>query len=315
MAQEHVAVEGGWRPADRVLVTGGSGRLGPYIVRELRQTPVTLQVWDGPGATIPSTPGAVPVDLADPAAVLRAWQRAQPTVVIHAAALATVDACLKDPARAEAINVTATRQLAQLCRDQRAHLATISTDLVFDGSQPPYGPDAPPQPLSAYGRSKAAGERAALDTLPCAVIRLALLYGPRLGTRPSFFDTQVAALRNGGPRMGLFTDEWRTPVDYATAARAIVDLARLRASGIWHVGGPERLSRWEMGLRLADYLGVDRPPFDPVSRLSIPGPEPRPSDLAFDSSAWRGRCPHSPWPTLAEVLARDLPRRGDLPRP
>jgi dTDP-4-dehydrorhamnose reductase len=291
-----------------VLLTGGSGRLGPYLVRELRQSPVTLQVWDGPATTVPSVPGAVAVDLDDPAAVVRAWQVARPTVVIHAAALASVDACLRDPGRAEAINVTATRHLARLARDAGAHLALTSTDMVFDGARAPYAPDASPQPLSAYGRSKAAGERAALDTLPCSIIRLALLYGPQLGTRPSFFDTQVAALRNGGPRMGLFTDEWRTPVDYATAARAVVDLAALRATGIWHVGGPERMSRWELGSQLAEHLQIEAPPFDPVSRLSIPGPEPRPADLSLDSHAWRDLCPHAPWPTLAEVLARDLPR-------
>ena len=308
MALDHGRPDRVWRPDDRVLVTGGSGRLGPYLVRELQQTPVLLQVWDGPAAAVASVPGAVSIDLANPTAVAQAWQAARPTVVIHAAALATVDACLKDPQRAEAINVTATRQLAQLARETGAHLATISTDLVFDGSHAPYAPEATPRPLSAYGRSKAAGEQAALETFPCGVIRLALLYGPRLGTRPSFFDAQVAALRNGGPRMGLFTDEWRTPVDYATAARAVVDLAFLRATGIWHVGGPERWSRWEMGLRLAQHLQVDQPPFDPVSRLSIPGPEPRPSDLAFDSRAWRELCPHAPWPTLAEVLAREAPR-------
>ncbi len=303
-----VGAHGGWHPEDRVLLTGGSGRLGPYLVRELRRSPVVLQVWDGPTASVPSSPGAVPVDLADPAAVVRAWQVARPTVVIHAAALATVDVCLKDPARAEAINVTATRHLARLALHMGAHLAITSTDMVFDGTRAPYAVDAAPQPLSAYGGSKAAGERAALETGPFSVIRLALLYGPRLGTRPSFFDTQLAALRSGGPRMGLFTDEWRTPIDYATAARGVIDLASLRATGIWHVGGPERLSRWELGSRLADHLGIDHPPFDPVSRLSIPAPEPRPADLSLDSHAWRELCPHSPWPTLAEVLARDLPQ-------
>jgi dTDP-4-dehydrorhamnose reductase len=304
-----VAAIGGWSPAERVLVTGGSGRLGPYLVRELSSAGVPVQVWDGPAATGPSAPGALSVDLADPAAVERAWRAADPTVVIHAAALATVDACLKDPARAEAVNVTATRQLARLARDSGAHLAFISTDLVFDGTRAPYSPGDQPQPLSAYGRSKAAGERAACDTLPCSIIRLALLYGPRLGSRPSFFDAQVAALRAGTPRMGLFTDEWRTPVDYATAARGVVDLAGQRAPGFFHVGGPERMSRWEMGQRLAAHLGMTQPPFDAISRLSIPGPEPRPADLAFDSQAWRTRCPESPWPTLAEVLARDLPRQ------
>lgn len=308
MGWSGAGTHGGWHPADRVLLTGGSGRLGPYLVRELRRSAVVLQVWDGPATTVPSTPGAVPVDLTDPGAVDRAWQVARPTVVIHAAALATVDVCLKDPARAELINVTATRQLARLAQDAGAHLAFISTDMVFDGSRAPYAVDAAPQPLSAYGRSKQAGERAALDTGACSVVRLALLYGPRLGTRPSFFDIQVAALRSGGPRMGLFTDEWRTPIDYATAARGVVDLASQRAAGIWHMGGPERMSRWEMGSRLAKHLGIDQPPFDPVSRLSIPGPEPRPADLSLDSHAWREMCPHSPWPTLAEVLTRDLPQ-------
>lgn len=307
MGWSGLGAQGGWHSADRVLLTGGSGRLGPYLIRELQHSPVELQVWDGPTATVPSTPGAVPVDLADSAAVVRAWQVARPTVVIHAAALATVDVCLKDPSRAEAINVTATRHLARLAREAGAHLAMTSTDMVFDGSRAPYAVGAPPQPLSAYGRSKAAGEQAALDTGPCSIVRLALLYGPRLGTRPSFFDTQVAALRAGGPRMGLFTDEWRTPIDYATAARAVVELAALREAGVWHVGGPERISRWELGSRLARHLGINHPPFDPVSRLSIPGPEPRPADLSLDSHVWRDRCPHSPWPTLDEVLARDLP--------
>ncbi|MFN9372119.1 MAG: SDR family oxidoreductase [Planctomycetaceae bacterium] len=307
MGGSGVESPGAWQPTDRVLLTGGSGRLGPYLVRELRQSPVVLRVWDGPTATVPSTPGAVRVDLADPEAVIRAWQAARPTVVIHSAALATVDVCLKDPARAEAVNVMATGHLARLAREAGAHLAMTSTDMVFDGSRAPYAVDANPQPLSAYGRSTAAGEQAALDTGPCSIIRLALLYGPRLGIRPSFFDTQVAALRAGGPRMGLFTDEWRTPIDYATAARAVVELAALREAGVWHVGGPERISRWELGSRLARHLGINHPPFDPVSRLSIPGPEPRPADLSLDSHVWRDRCPHSPWPTLDEVLARDLP--------
>ncbi len=72
-----------------------------------------------------------------------------------------------------------------------------------------------------------------------------------------FFDNLLATLRNGQP-FSLFTDEYRTPLSLPGAARALCDLAASDCEGMWHVGGSERVSRYEFGLRLAGFLGVSK---------------------------------------------------------
>src|SRR5207244_6259254 len=93
--------------------------------------------------------------------------------------------------------------------------------------------------------------------------------------RPYFFDEQVAALRQGRS-LTLFSDEWRTPLSLATAARALLAIVRSDFQGVLHLGGPERMSRLEMGRRLAAYLGVDASYVVAALRSSMSSPDPRP---------------------------------------
>jgi dTDP-4-dehydrorhamnose reductase len=132
------------------------------------------------------------------------------------------------------------------------------------------------------------------------VARLSLLYGPSLIGRPYFFDEQVCCLREGRP-VTLFHDEWRTPLHLGIAAKSLLDILDSSYEGILHVGGPERLSRLEMGLRLAKFLEVSKPAINKVSRESIMG-EPRPRDTSLDCSLWRKLFPGVPWPTFEESL-------------
>jgi dTDP-4-dehydrorhamnose reductase len=177
----------------------------------------------------------------------------------------------------------------------------VSTDLVFDGEHAPYREEDTPAPLSVYGKTKVTAEEA-VRSLPRGVVaRLSLLYGPSLSGRPSFFDEQAAALRAGRP-VTLFDNEWRTPLDLATAARALTALAASDVTGIVHIGGPQRLSRLEMGRQLAKFLGVERPNLVVVSRNDHPAAEPRPRDTSLDSSRWRGLFPSLPWPAWEEAL-------------
>src|SRR5262249_60235432 len=108
-----------------------------------------------------------------------------------------------------------------------------------------------------------------------AALRVGLLVGPSLGGGPSFFDDQVAALRGRRP-VRLFEDEWRTPLSLQTAAQAVVAVARSDFRGLLHVGGPERMSRLEMGRRLAAALGLDASVIIATRRQDAPAGEPRP---------------------------------------
>jgi dTDP-4-dehydrorhamnose reductase len=138
-----------------------------------------------------------PVDLADAGAVAAAFREARPDAVLHAAALARVADCHRDPERARRVNAAGSAVLAELAAAAGARLVLVSTDLVFDGARAPYREEDPPAPVSVYGRSKVAAEGAVLAVPRAAVARVSLLFGPSLTGRPSFFDEQVAALRAG----------------------------------------------------------------------------------------------------------------------
>ena len=287
--------------AKRVLVTGVTGQLGAYLVRELvaRKADVVAWAHARPAEVFGIT--ARPVELADRDDLTRSLREAAPDVVIHAAAMAAVGDCAREPVRAEAINSRATADLADLCASTGARLVFVSTDLVFDGEAAPYTEAAEPRPLSVYGRTKAAAERAVLAAGRNAVVRVSLLFGPSLTDRPNFFDSQVTALRGGQP-VRLFHDEWRTPLGLATAARALIAVADSEATGLFHVGGPERMSRLEMGQRLAAYLGVEANGIENTSRLTAGG-ESRPRDTSLDSTRWRDSFAEQSWPTLEQALA------------
>jgi dTDP-4-dehydrorhamnose reductase len=281
----------------RLLITGASGLLGSYLLREAGAGVVG---WSGTRVGECFGVRLRPVDLADADAIAGAFAEARPDVVVHAGAMARVGDCLKDPERARRVNALGTQTLADLAREAQARLVFVSTDLAFDGQKGHYTEADPPSPLSVYAQSKVEGEQAVLACPGTAVVRVSLLYGPSLTGTPSSFDQQVSALREGRP-LRLFADEWRTPLFLGTAARVLLALAASDVTGVWHVGGPERLSRYEMGVRIAEWLGLGVDAVLPSSRKDVGG-EPRPRDVSLDSGRWRARFPEVPWPTLGEVL-------------
>jgi dTDP-4-dehydrorhamnose reductase len=288
----------------RLLVTGASGQLGAYLLRRLHGTG-GVTAWSGSRTGTLFGAPLRPVDLGDEGAVATAFGEARPDAVIHAAAWARVGDCARDPETARRVNAGGTALLADLAAAAGARLVHVSTDLVFDGEHAPYREDDPAARVSVYGRTKLAAESAARAAPRAVVARVSLLYGPSLAGRPSFFDEQVAAMRAGRP-LTLFADEWRTPLDLDTAAMALLALARADVTGVLHVGGPERFSRLEMGLRLARFLGVDAGNVIAARRADVPAAEPRPRDVSLDSSRWRGLFPGVHWPAWDEAL-RGLP--------
>jgi dTDP-4-dehydrorhamnose reductase len=272
----------------RVLVTGATGQLGSYLLRELCGH--ALIAWSGRTQGVRAGVTLQPVELADADAVGRAFREARPDVVIHTAALARVADTARDPVRAAAVNTAGTTTLAELAGAARARLIYVSTDLVFDGERGWYRESDLPAPLSVYGRTKRAGELPVLGIPGGVVIRVSLLYGPSIAGRPTFYDEQVMALRAGQP-IRLFHDEWRTPLSLATAARALACVACSDFGGLLHLGGPERLSRLEMGQRLARSLGVASPAIRAVSRVTASAGEPRPRDTSLDASRFRTHFP------------------------
>lgn len=285
----------------RVLLTGASGKLGSYVLRELCSREVPVVAWSARSNVELFGCRCRRVDLRQTDEVVTAYREASPDLVIHTAALSGVGDCYRDPTRARQINTSATRLLADLAARHEARFIYTSTDLVFDGRKTWYVETDCLRPLSIYGNTKAAAERAVLHYPRHLVLRVALLFGPSLNDRFSFFDQQIQAIRSGESCV-LFEDEWRTPVSFQTAARAILTAAASDVSGLLHLGGPERMSRLEMGQRLARAIGKSDAPLEAAKRDDFASDEPRPRDTSLCGDRWTELFPDFHRPTYEEEL-------------
>jgi dTDP-4-dehydrorhamnose reductase len=289
---------------ERWLVTGASGQLGGHVLRQLALEDGADDILALAGQGDVGTLGVKTqrVNLARGDTLCACVEAFRPTHVIHLGAMTAVADCYARPDEAYGVNATATQVLAEAAEDAQARLVFASTDMVFDGTAAPYRETDPPGPLSVYGMTKLAAERALADFDQALVVRLPLMYGLPCAARETTFVRQLAALRSGQP-VRLFTDEFRTPVWLADVARAVIGLARSDLRGVIHVAGPERLSRYELVARCAKLLGVARPNLVPVSRLDIQAPEPRPADLSLDGSQFGSLFAHlMPGPIRPAVL-------------
>jgi dTDP-4-dehydrorhamnose reductase len=304
--------------ADRIdyLVTGASGFLGEVVANELsRRGNSVVGIYRSQRIEMAGVQ-TVQLDLADASLtrdVLRQWR---PRVVIHAAAQTNVSYSQLHPqeARRDIVEATGCLVTALLEVNPSAMLVHVSTDQVYDG-QPrpesaPYRCEDRPNPISVYGQLKLEAEEAVTRVPNHAIVRTALIYGPRGTHRGSFLEWLAGGLLRG-ERMELFVDELRTPVFVQDLAEALITLGQHRQKGIWLVGGIDRLSRFQMGQMVAERLGVDPNLVVPSRLASVTTPAPRPADLVLDSQPlWRrvGREPIGFTEGLDRSLAPHLSR-------
>ena len=249
-------------------ITGAGGLVGSYLVRTASRW---ASDWDVRGLTRQD------VDLTDETAVCRLWQAHQPAAVIHCAAISRPAICEQNPGLAKKVNVEATALLVSLAGDRP--LLFFSSDQVFDGRQGRYVETDRINPINRYGETKAAAEELVLGNPRHTVIRLALTAGTSsTGDRSFVEDMRRSAGRD--QRLTLFTDEFRSPVPAGVVARAIWELIAQKQSGLYHLGGAERLSRMEIGEALAMQYPELASRLQPGSVTLYHGP-PRPPDLSM----------------------------------
>ena len=286
-----------------LLITGTTGFLGWYLCQEAHR-----QGWRVHGfyhSHAYSMPQVTmhQVDLTDFGAMKRAIAHVQPDAVIHAAAQARPNACEIDPDGSHAINVTASLNLAGLCGDGTRKNGTqdaipcvfMSTNQVFDGTQAPYTETDAVAPINIYGEQKVMAEAGMLARNPQTLVcRMPLMFG-NAPTAPSFLQGFLERLQQGEV-LKLFTDEFRTPVSGADAATGV--LLALNAlirqaipqslQGRLHLGGAERLSRYEFGQILVEVLGqslgLDASCISACRQADVKMAAARAPDLSMNSS-------------------------------
>jgi len=236
------------------------------------------------------------VELTDDEALARLFDSVRPEAVVHAAAIGQAGRCQERPDDALRVNALLPGTLGRLCRERGLRLVALSTDLVFRGDKASVREDDAPAPLSVYGRTKLLGEEAVLSSHPsAAVARVALTLGRGHGARGTSSESVLWALR-AGRAVRLFTDEYRTPVDPESLTDALVRLLERGGSGRFHLGGRERLSRHELGLRVARAFGLPGSGITAARQADHAGPDPRAADVSLDSTRARRELGWEPRP-------------------
>ena len=265
----------------KLLVTGASGFLGWNLCTRAKQEWEVYGTCFSKAIEIPNVT-LVKADLRDFQEIKRLFQEIQPAGIIHTAAQSNPNFCQTYPDEAHPINVTASCNLAGLSADYSIPCVFTSTDLVFDGFNAPYRETDPVCPVNHYGEQKVMAEQGMLERYPrVAVCRMPLMFG-LANSANSFIQPFIKVLREG-KELSLFTDYFRTPVSGQTAADGLL-LALEKVEGLLHLGGKERISRYEFGRLMADVLELPQKRLKTCQQKDVPMAAPRPADVSLDSS-------------------------------
>jgi dTDP-4-dehydrorhamnose reductase len=226
-------------------------------------------------------------------------------VVVNCAAYTAVDDAESHEAEAFALNAVGAANLARAAREHGARMVQVSTDYVFAGdADTPYAEDAPLEPRSAYGRTKAAGEWAVEAHCPESwIVRTAWLYGAGGGN----FVKTMARLAGERDTLAVVDDQRGQPTWTVDLADAIVRLVTSHAPfGVWH-GTSSGETTWHgFTKEIFRQLGLDPARVEPTTTDAFPHPAPRPAYSVLGHDAWR-MARLAPLPDWRESLARALP--------
>ncbi|MET0837706.1 MAG: dTDP-4-dehydrorhamnose reductase [Marmoricola sp.] len=277
------------------LVTGASGMLGTDLCRVLDRNGISVTRVDRGD-----------LNLLDPVAVGEAV--AGHEVVVNCAAWTAVDLAEAHEAEALEINATAAGVLARAAGEHGALVVHVSTDYVFDGTaRTPYDEDASPSPLSAYGRTKAAGERTVRVEAPerHLILRTAWLYG----AHGSCFPRTIARRAIDKGAVDVVDDQVGPPTWTRDVADLMVRLVQAEApTGTWHATAGGQTTWCGFAREVVAAVGLPPDVISPVDSATFPREAPRPaySVLGRDRLVHHGIEPIGHWQQRWRVAASEV---------
>lgn len=269
---------------EKILITGISGFLGWNLARRLRSQ---YQIYGTCLDNLVSISGVevFTFDLSDWAKIERLCQTINPMAIVHTAAHSNPDYCELHHKEALTLNTFATRELAKAANRLGCRLIYTSTDFVFDGKKGEYSEADDPSPINYYGKTKFLGELEIMNyCTQYATLRLGTLYGRGSGTRLNFFEIMETLLLSR-KRPSCVSDQYRTYLFVEDAVQAIGQLiGETSPKGLFHLGGPEKASRYQIAEQLCARLGVAASSIEKVRLADFPSAAARPPDCSLNSS-------------------------------
>jgi dTDP-4-dehydrorhamnose reductase len=258
-----------WEPC---LVVGSKGMLGTDLVKLLQER--GLQ-------TVALDIDEIDIRMAD--SVMDAFAEYRPGVVFNVAAYTDVDGCESSPEEAFNINAQGPRNLAVASLNAGSFLVHLSTDYVFDGSKgAPYVEEDPINPLGAYGRSKAEGERYVRELLPerHCIVRTQWLFG----LHGKNFVEAILSQAQKTDKLRVVSDQRGSPTYAPDLATALVRVCELGSRGTLHVTNSGEATWYEFARTILDLAGLGSVRVEPITTEELGRPAPRPAYSVMDNA-------------------------------
>lgn len=270
----------------KVIITGAAGFLGRETVfSALRRGFDVTAIFHEKEVFLPPAVRRLKMDLTDTPVVQSFILQEFPDAIINCSGVTSIADAEADHARAEKLNAALPRTLAMLANHISGRFIHVSTDMVFDGDKGNYEHTDMPLPRNLYAQTKLLGERDVLKfgKENAVVVRTTLLSGNSVGGNKSLHERLFSDWAKG-KKTPLFEEEIRQPVSVSNLADALVELCeRPNLSGVYHWSGGEKLSRYEIGVRIAEHFGlsaekcIEKTNYEKIGDAA----KSRPRDLSF----------------------------------
>ena len=274
---------------DLVLITGAHGFLGQHVLRTfLDETHCDLIVTSRDEkleftdvADEPRVLAYHQLDVTDRLAVKEAIGLFKPDVIVNCAGKVNVDLAEHERELTWKTNVKSVEYLIEAARKTDARIVHISSDYIFDGLKTPYAENAAPNPLNYYGRTKLASENALRSSgVNHCIVRGAFFFGIEVHKKPNFaFNVIKSLIKN--ETFEAFDDLFAPPTLIDDIALAIIRAAEYKKNGIYHIAGPEMISRYEFAKRIAIALRLNPELIIPIPFSATDTRTERPRHTSF----------------------------------
>ena len=296
----------------KIFLTGGGGFLGGNILREIPPEAEVISLDTREQITSKENCTCITLDLTDTESLLDVLAQSNPDVVIHTAAISDIDYCEANRDIAKKVNIGATRIIVDFCRKNDTKMIHFSSDSVFDGEKGGYAEEDIPKPLHYYGTTKVTGEKYVTQGLrKWNIIRPSLIMGlPVNNFGNSFLWRMIKDIKKGNT-LAFPEEEIRSPVDAVTLSRAVLELSTSGITGIFHLAGNTRLSRFEMAKRICRFLSYSEELVIPKNPVIATGRASRPADVTLDNTKAIRKL-KTPMLSLEEGLELVMKNKGEI---
>ncbi len=266
----------------RVLIFGSNGLLGQNAVRHF------YKKFEVIGTSVENENYlanlGIPyyqADLTNRMEIAELIHQVQPTIILNAAAYTNVDGCEDEPEPCWNINVRGVENIVDGAASVKPLLVHVSTDYVFDGENGPYSENDPPKPRGNYARSKYAAEKVVENSnLEYIIARTQVLFGAGHKVRPNFVTWTIDQLANGR-KIRVVDDQIGSPTYAPDFCEAVDRLIEKEAYGLFHVSGPDILSRYDFAQMIAEVFDLDNSLIERIKTKDLKQKAPRPMNSSF----------------------------------